>query len=94
MGYRECIKIVGLKNVLLYEMLFLLEVVLNLPYLILREIATIYDIILEFVIFIFKKQQGCLKLLFTESRIISLSKISKKINDFRINTIKKIRRIK
>lgn len=38
MKYKECIKKIGLKNVILYEMFYILEIILNLPYLMLRGI--------------------------------------------------------
>ena len=90
MKYKECIKRVGLKNVILYEMFYVLEIILNLPYLILRGIAIIYDNILEFIVFITEKQQNLLARIFGETRIINLSKISKKIYDFRVKTIKRL----
>lgn len=39
MKYKECIKKIGLKNVILYEMFYILEIILNSPYLMLRGIA-------------------------------------------------------
>lgn len=93
MKYKECIKKVGLKNVILYEMFYILEIILNLPYLILQGIAIIYDNILEFIIFITKKQQDLLARIFGKTRIINLSKISKKIDDFRVKTIKKLKEV-
>ncbi len=92
MKYKECIKRVGLKNVILYEMLYVLEIILNLPYLILQGIAIIYDNILEFIVFIAEKQQNLLARIFRKTRIISLSKLSKRIDDFRLKTIKKLKK--
>lgn len=92
MKYKEYIKRVGLKNVILYEMLYVLEIILNLPYLILRGIAIIYDNILEFIVFITEKQQNLLARIFRETRIINLSKLSKKIDDFRVKTIKELKK--
>lgn len=92
MKYKECIKRVGLKNAILYEMFYVLEIILNLPYLILREIAIIYDNILEFIIFITEKQQNLLARIFRKTRIINLSKLSKRIDDFRVKTIKKLKK--
>lgn len=57
-------KKIGLKNVILYEMFYILEIILNLPYLMLRGIAIIYDDILEFIVFITKKQQNLLARIF------------------------------
>ncbi len=91
MKYKECIKAVGIKNVILYEMFYILEIILNLPYLVVRGIAIIYDSILEFVVFISQKQQNLLARIFREIKIIKLSKISKKIDDFRVKTIKKVK---
>lgn len=90
MKYKECIKRVGLKNTILYEMFYVLEIILNLPYLILRGIAIIYDNILEFIVFITEKQQNLLARIFRETRIIHLSKLSKRIDDFRLKTIKEL----
>lgn len=90
MKYRECIKRVGLKNVILYEIFYFLEIIFNLPYLALRGIAFAYEIILELIIFISKKQQNWLAEIFEETRIIDLGKISKRINDFRMKTIKSL----
>lgn len=90
MKYKECIKRVGLKNAILYEMFYVLEIILNLPYLILREIAIIYDNILEFIVFITEKQQNLLARIFRKTRIINLSKLSKRIDDFRVKTIKEL----
>ena len=92
MKYKECIKRVGLKNVILYEMFYVLEIILNLPYLILRGIAIIYDNILEFIVFITEKQQNLLSRIFRKTRIISLSKLSKRIDDFRVKTIKELKK--
>ncbi len=92
MKYKECIKRVGLKNAILYEMFYVLEIILNLPYLILREIAIIYDNILEFIVFITEKQQNLLARIFRKTRIINLSKLSKRIDDFRVKTIKKLKK--
>lgn len=93
MKYKECIKRVGLKNVILYEMFYVLETVLNLPYLILRGIAIIYDNILEFIVFITEKQQNLLARIFRKTRIINLSKLSKRIDDFRVKTIKELKKV-
>lgn len=93
MKYKECIKAVGIKNVILYEMLYVLEIILNLPYLVVRGIAIIYAIILEFVVFISQKQQNLLARIFRKIRIIKLGKISKKIDDFRVKTIQKLKMI-
>lgn len=93
MKYKECIKTVGIKNVILYEMLYVLEIILNLPYLVVRGIAIIYDNILEFVVFISQKQQNLLARIFRKIRIIKLGKISKKIDDFRVKTIQKLKMI-
>lgn len=91
MKYKECIKRVGLKNVILYEILYLSETLINSPYLVLRGIAIIYSDILELIIFICEKQQEWLADIFVKERIISLSKVSKRIDNFRIETIKKLR---
>lgn len=93
MKYKEYIKRVGLKNVILYEMFYVLEIILNLPYLILRGIAIIYDNILEFIVFITEKQQNLLARIFGKTRIIHLSKISKKIDNFKEKTIKDLKKI-
>lgn len=93
MKYKECIKKIGLKNVILYEMFYILEIILNLPYLMLRGIAIIYDDILEFIVFITKKQQNLLARIFGKTRIINLSKISKRIDDFRLKTIKELKKV-
>lgn len=93
MKYKEYIKRIGLKNVILYEMLYVLEIILNLPYLILREIAIIYDNILEFIVFITEKQQNLLARIFGKTRIINLSKISKRIDDFRVKTIRELKKV-
>ena len=90
MKYKECIKKVGIKNVMLYEMFHYLEILINSPYLIIRGIAIIYDNILELIIFICEKQQDLLAFLFQKKIIISLGKINKKIDEFRVNTIKKL----
>lgn len=92
MKYKEYIKRIGLKNVILYEMLYVLEIILNLPYLILRGIAIIYDNILEFIVFITEKQQNLLARIFRETRIINLSKLSKRIDYFRLKTIKELKK--
>lgn len=92
MKYKECKKRIGLKNIILYEMLYVLEIVLNLPYLILRGIAIIYDNILKFIVFITEKQQDLLARIFRKTRIIILSKLSKKIDDFRLKTIKELKK--
>lgn len=91
MKYKECIKKVGIKNVILYELFYILEIIINSPYLLIRGIAIIYDNVLELIIFICEKQQGWLACLFEEKRIISLGKINKNIDEFRTNTIKKLR---
>lgn len=91
MKYKECIKKVGIKNVILYELFYILEIIINSPYLLIRGIAVIYDNILELIIFICEKQQGWLACLFKKKRIISLGKINKNIDEFRTNTIKKLR---
>lgn len=91
MKYKECIKKVGIKNVILYELFYILEIIINSPYLLIRGIAGIYDGILELIIFICEKQQDLIGCLFEKKRIISLGKINKKIDEFRINTIKKLR---
>lgn len=91
MKYKECIKRVGIKNVILYELLHILEIIINSPYLLIRVIAVVYSNILELIIFICEKQQSLLAYLFKKQRIISLGKINKKIDEFRINTIKKLR---
>lgn len=88
MKYKECIKIVGIKTVILYELLHFLEIILNLPYLILRLLAVIISNLLELLIFILEKFQGLLANIFCETRILNLSKMSKRIDKFRINTIK------
>lgn len=93
MKYKECIKKVGLKNVILYEMFYVLEIILNLPYLMLRGIAIIYDNILEFIVFITEKQQNLLARIFGKTRIINLSKLSKRIDDFRLKTIKELKKV-
>lgn len=93
MKYKECIKRVGLKNVILYEMLYVLGIILNLPYLILRGIAIIYDNILEFIVFITEKQQNLLARIFRKTRIINLSKLSKRIDYFRLKTIKELKKV-
>lgn len=90
MKYKECIKKVGIKNVILYELFHCLEILINSPYLLIRGIAGTYDGILELIIFICEKQQDLLGYLFEKKRIISLGKINKKIDKFRINTIKKL----
>lgn len=92
MKYKECIKKIGLKNVILYEMFYILEIILNLPYLILRGIAIIYDNILEFIVFITEKQQNLLARIFRKTRIINLNKLSKRIDDFRVKTIKELKK--
>lgn len=92
MKYKECIKKIGLKNVILYEMFYILEIILNLPYLMLRGIAIIYDDILEFIVFITKKQQNLLARIFGKTRIINLSKLSKRIDYFRLKTIKELKK--
>lgn len=92
MKYKEYIKRIGLKNVILYEMLYVLEIILNLPYLILRGIAIIYDNILEFIVFITEKQQNLLERIFGKTRIINLSKISKRIDYFRLKIIKELKK--
>ena len=92
MKYKECIKKVGIKNVIKYELLYLLEILINSPYLLIRGIFAIYnDVILDFIIFLSEKQQKFLCWVFEKERIISLSKISKKVDYFREKTIKKLR---
>lgn len=92
MKYKECIKRVGIKNVILYELFYILEIIINSPYLLIRGIGAILcDFILEPIIFICEKQQQLLCYLFEKKRIISLGKINKKIDEFRINIIKKLR---
>lgn len=88
MKYKECIKVVGIKTVILYELLYFLEIIINLPYLFLRGIAIILSNFLEIFIIIFEKLQGLLAYIFDKNRIINLSKLNKKIDSFRINTIK------
>lgn len=73
-------------------MFYILEIILNLPYLMLRGIAIIYDDILEFIVFITKKQQNLLARIFGKTRIINLSKLSKRIDDFRLKTIKELKK--
>lgn len=91
MKYKECIKRVGIKNVILYEIFYILEIIINSPYLLLRGIAVIYDNVLEVIVFVCEEQQDLLAYIFRKTRIISLSKVSKKIDNFRRETIKKIR---
>jgi len=86
--YKECIKIVGIKTVILYEFFYILEIIINLPYLILRGVAIILSNFLEIFIIIFEKLQEFLAYIFDKNRIINLSKLNKKIDSFRINTIK------
>ena len=88
MKYKECIKIVGIKTVILYEFFYILEIIINLPYLILRGVAIILSNFLEIFIIIFEKLQEFLAYIFDKNRIINLSKLNKKIDSFRINTIK------
>lgn len=88
MKYKECIKKVGIKNVIIYELLYLLEILINSPYLLIRGIAIIYSDILELIVFISEKQQNLLACIFEKDRIISLSKMNKKIDNFREKTIK------
>lgn len=93
MKYKECIKIVGIKTVILYELLYFLEIIINLPYLILRGLAIILSNFLEIFIIIFEKFQELLATIFEKTRILNLSKMSKKIDTFRIDTIKELRKL-
>lgn len=91
MKYKECIKKVGIKNVILYESFYFLETLINFPYLVIRTIVILYNDILKLIVFIFEKQQGLLADIFGKTRIINLSKISKKIYNFRVKTIKQLK---
>ena len=93
MKYKECIKIVGIKTVILYEFFHILEIIINLPYLFLRLLAVIISNLLELLIFVFEKFQELLATIFEETRILNLSKMSKKIDTFRIDTIKELRKL-
>lgn len=90
MKYKECIKKVGIKNVILYEIFYLLEIIINSPYLLLRGIGIVYDIILELIVFVSEKQQGWLAEIFKKRRLLDLGKINPKIDNFREETIKKL----
>ena len=91
MKYKECIKKVGIKNVILYELFYFLEILINSPYLVIRTIVVLYSDILDLIVFISEKQQGLLAYIFGKTRIINLSKISKKIDNFRVKTIKQLK---
>lgn len=90
MKYKECIKRVGIKNVILYEIFYVLEIIINSPYFLLRGIGIVYDNILEVIVFLCKKQQVYLASIFEKRRLINLSTVSRKIDNFRIETIKKL----
>lgn len=64
------IKILGLRNFLLYEILHYIEILLNTPYIIIKNIISILYVIFDF-----------LDDLFYEQKIIKLRKI-KIINNF------------
>ena len=81
MTYKEIIKKLGLKDFLLYNLLRILEIIINLPYKIMR-------LIIEFFFTIF----NFLNSLFYKRNLIVISKISKKANAFRIKCFNKIRR--
>lgn len=74
------IKILGLKNFLLYEILHYIEFLLNIPYIIIKSIISILYVIFDF-----------LDDLFYEQKIIKLRKI-KIINNFHNKCWKKLKK--
>lgn len=76
------IKILGFKNFILYELLYVLEYLLNTPYIIIRSIISILYVIFD-----------CLDDLFYEEKLVYLRKI-KKINNFYNKCMKKLRKEK
>lgn len=80
MTYKEIIKKLGLKNFLLYNLLRILEIIINLPYKILKLIIEIFYIIFD-----------SLDSLFYKNNLIVISKISKRADAFRIKCFNKIR---
>ena len=74
------IKILGIKNYLLYKLLAFLEVFINIPYLVIKIIIEILYGLFDF-----------LDDLFREKRIIKLLKI-KKIDDFHKRVFDKLRK--
>ena len=80
MTYKEIIKKLGLKDFLLYNLLRISEIIINLPYKILKLIIEIFYIIFDF-----------LDSLFYKRNLIVISKISKRADTFRIKCFNKIR---
>lgn len=80
MTYKEIIKKLGLKDFLLYNLLRYIEIVINLPYKMLKLLVEFFYLIFDFLDNIFSKRD-----------LITISKISKKANVFRIKCQKKIK---
>ena len=74
------IKILGIKDYLLYKILEFLEFFINIPYIILKSIIEILYVIFDF-----------LDDLFSEKRIIKLRKI-RKIDEFHRNCYDKLKK--
>lgn len=84
---KQVIKSIGIKDFLIYHLLWLLEIIINLPYVLIRFILYIpYNIIS----FVDDKYDDFLNNFFYENRIISLTKI-KRINNYIYNLKDKVR---
>lgn len=80
MDKREAIRKIGIRNFIIYHIIRYLEILINLPYKILKRIITIIYCIFDYLNDVFYKDD-----------IIIISKLSKKANDFRIKILKMVR---
>lgn len=80
MTQKEIIKKLGFKDYITYNSLRILEIIINLPYNLLR---TFLELTYSIFAFIWDKFEDLLIYAFSEEKIIKLAKISKKANDIR-----------
>lgn len=80
MTQKEIIKKLGFKDYIIYNFLRILEIIINLPYNLLR---TFLELTYSIFAFIWDKFEDLLIYAFSEEKIIKLAKISKKANDVR-----------
>lgn len=80
MTQKEVLNKIGLKDYIIYHFLWIVEIIINIPYTIIRAILDIIYTIFEFLV---ERFEDLLILAFREERIIKLAQISKKANDIR-----------
>ena len=88
MTQKEVLNKIGLKDYIIYHFLWILEIIINNPYSIIRTVLDIIYTIFEFLV---EKFEDLLIFAFREERIIRLSKISKRANTIRERVIRKLK---